>query len=103
LDPLVQKKTDYTGWKRWVELDKHFPKPKYNFSGLLKRIGDYVETYPMIKEDRIRFKDAAKFWAYHHKKRVRIQQIPDYQDGIPMWRMRVTLISQHRNREFPEL
>lgn len=95
--------TDYKAWKRWVEIDRHFPKPKYNFSKLLRQVGDYVETYPMNNEDRVKIKDAAKFWAYHHKKRVRIKWIPDYQGDMPMWRTRVTLISNHRVRELPDI
>lgn len=85
----------YKQWKRWVEVDPHFPKPKYNFTTHLKRIGDYVETYPLDYADRIRIRDAAKFWAWHHKKRVSIRSIPD---GTAKWRMRITLISHTRER-----
>ena len=103
LRPLQQKLPDLKKWKRWVEVDRHWPKPKYGFSKLLRKVGDYVETFPMTMEDRIRFKDAAKFWAYHHDKRVSIKSIPDYDGKTPMWRMRVTLLSLHRQEEYPDL
>ena len=90
-------------WKRWTQETKSFPKPKYGFTKLLKRIGDYVETYPMEYADRERFKDAAKFWAYYHKKTVNIRYIPDYQGSNPAWRVRVILIAQHRKRDLPTI
>lgn len=51
----------------------------------------------MNEADYIRIKDAAKYWAYYHRKRVRIEKLPLPDD---MCRVRITLISQHRNREF---
>lgn len=80
-------------WKRWTEVHRHFPKNKYNFSTHLKKVGDYVVTYPMEKADCIRIKDAAKAWAYYHKKRIKSEIL--YATDTTS-RMRITLISQHR-------
>ena len=90
-------------WERWTQTTQSFPKPKYNFTNLLKREGDYIETFPFPKKDRDRFKDAAKFWAYYHNKTINIKFISDYQDGIPMWRVRITLKYNHRKRDLPTL
>ena len=84
-------------WERWTQKTKEFPKPKYRFTELLKYIGDSLETYPMSKEDGVRFRDAAKFWAYYHGKRVRCITIPAPNDMVTK---RVTLISHHRKREY---
>lgn len=82
-------------WLRWTQKTKEFPKPKYNFTSILTHVGDSIETYPMSYEDYIRFKDAAKFWAWHHGKRIKIKSIRQPN------RMRVAivmLISHSRTR-----
>lgn len=84
-------------WDRWTQKTKEFPKPKYGFSQHLKYIGDMLETYPMSIEDGVRFRDAAKFWAHHHGKRVRTITIKAPDDMVIK---RVTLISHHRKREY---
>ena len=56
-----------------------------------------LETYPMSKEDGVRFRDAAKFWAYTHGKRVKTVTIQAPDDMVIK---RVTLISHHRKREY---
>lgn len=83
-------------WLRWTQKTKEFPKPKYRFTELLKHKGDMLETFPMSKEDGVRFRDAAKFWAYTHKKRVRCITIPAPNDMVIK---RVTLVELHRKRE----
>lgn len=82
-------------WKRWTQTsqNKFFPKKKYGFSTHLVHIGDSVTTYPMEYADYIRIKDAAKFWAWYHDKRVKTEKL--YVDGTKC-RVRITLISHHR-------
>lgn len=82
-------------WKRWTQTShtKFFPKSKYNFTEILKRVGDYVVTFPMTQKEYLRIKDAAKYWAWYHDKRVSIVKIPASPDT---WRVRVTLIAHHR-------
>lgn len=83
----------YKGWKRWVEENKHFPRPKYGFTQHLKHIGDKLITHPITEADYIRFKDAAKFWAWFHDKRIRTKKnrLPD-----GMCFVEVTLIAHNR-------
>lgn len=71
--------TDNKKWKRWVEDLKAFPKPKYEFTKHLRHIGDAIITNPMTQEDYIRFKLAARFWAWYHDKRIRTKKnrLPD--------------------------
>ena len=95
----MNSKRDLKSWTRWTEKTKEFPKPKYRFTELLKHTGDYLETYDMDKADALRFNDAAKFWAYFHKKKVRIERI---QRPEGKYAMRVTLVSHHRHREYKE-
>ena len=99
----MPKKPKKEKWKRWVEETKEFPKPKYRFTELLKREGDYVETFPMTQPDVKRIRWAAHFWAHHKNKCVRTVTIPDYQNGVPMWRVRVELIADKRTREIPDI
>ena len=87
-------------WKRWTETTKTFPKSKYGFSQYLINIGDFVETEEMSHKDYIKVNDAAKFWAYHHKKRVKIKSL---QVKPGLYVVRVTLIAKHRKRVLPEL
>ena len=64
-------------WKRWTttfHTKPFFPKPKYGFSVHLKYIGDFIETNECTEQEYIKFKDAAKFWAWYHGKKVRIQK-----------------------------
>jgi len=83
-------------WQRWTQQTKQFPKSKYRFTQLLKRVGDYVETYPMTKKECQNMQQAARFWAYIHKKRV---NSPIFPAGDNKYYIRVTLVSQHRLRE----
>jgi len=93
----MNSKRDLKSWNRWTEKTKEFPRPKYRFTELLKYTGDMIETYDMSSEDAYRFKDAAKYWAYYHGKRVRINRLKRPNN---MFAVRVTLISHHRKREF---
>jgi len=81
-------------WDRWTQVSKQFPKPKYGFTQHLKHIGDSIKTFPMNEPDYIRFKDAAKFWAWHHDRRVRIKK---ERLGDGMCEVTVTLMEHHRN------
>lgn len=89
-------------WKRWTQTSPtedgkgFFPKSKYGFTELLKRVGDWVETEPMPWADANRMNDAAKFWAYHHGKRVKVSW---YDQGDGTYVVNVCLISHTRNRE----
>lgn len=80
-------------WARWTEENKHFPKAKYGFTQYLKAIGDHVVTHPMTEAEYQKIKDAAKFWAWYHDKRVRIKKD---RVGKGLFQITVTLISQHR-------
>lgn len=79
-------------WKRWTEAG-FFPKPKYGFTQHLEYIGDSLTTHPLEYAEYIRFKDAAKFWAWRHDKRVTIRT-----DRKPnnMRSITVTLVAHHR-------
>ena len=85
-------------WKRWTQTSptnpNHFPKPKYRFTELLKKTGDYVTTIPLNKADTDRINDAAKFWAWYHDKRVRIKR---NRVGEGLWTVTVMLIAHHRH------
>ena len=83
-------------WERWTQKTKEFPKSKYGFTEYLRRVGDYVETHPMSRADYIRIKDAAKFWAYHHKVRVKIRV---QKTGDGMYTVMIMLVSKTRERE----
>ncbi len=85
--------TNLKKWTRWTETTKQFPKPKYGFTEHLKFIGDSVTTQPLNEADYIRFKDAAKFWAWYHDKKISIKA-----DRKPnnMKAVTVTLVAHHR-------
>lgn len=83
-------------WERWTQKTKQFPKSKYGFTEYLRRVGDYVETHPMSHADYIRLKDAAKFWAYNHKVRVKIRI---QKEGDGLFSGRITLVSLTRKRD----
>lgn len=93
-------------WKRWTEHTKQFPKPKYGFTQYLKQIGDHVITHPMTEAEYQKIKDAAKFWAWKHDKRVRIKK---NRVGKGLFEVVITLIAHHRQHldepvwyEFPD-
>ena len=81
-------------WLRWTQTSRHFPKNKYGFSQHLRKLGDHVITYPMPTADYIRIKDAAKFWAWRHDKRIRTRT---RRVGPGMYEVTVTLIAHTRN------
>ena len=83
-------------WKRWTE-DGFFPKPKYGFTQHLQYIGDALTTHPLEYADYVRFRDAAKFWAWRHDKRVTIRS-----DRKPnnMRSVTVTLVAHHRKDNY---
>lgn len=86
-------------WKRWtttspIDGEPHFPKPIYRFTEILRHVGDYIVTNPITQEEYMRFKDAAKFWAWYHDKRVRIKKD---RLGNGMCKVTVVLMAHHRN------
>ncbi len=82
-------------WQRWTQTsDVGFPKPKYRFTSLLKRVGDYVRTHPVDETGYQKIKDAAKFWAWYHDKRVRIIK---HRAENGMWEVEVRLVEHHRS------
>lgn len=86
-------------WKRWTETSptKFFPKPKYEFTRHLKYVGDAITTFPLNYADYVRFKDAAKFWAWYHDKKVSINlsRKPDNMQTVT-----VTLLAHHRKDNY---
>jgi hypothetical protein len=82
-------------WPRWTTTSqtKFFPKPKYGFSQHLKRVGDTLVTHPVDEAGYQKFKDAAKFWAWYHDKRVRIIR---NKLGDGMSEVVIRLVAQHR-------
>jgi hypothetical protein len=89
--------TNLKKWTRWTETTQEFPKPKYAFTEHLKFIGDSITTFPMNKADYIRFKDAAKFWAWYHDKKVSIKKDRKPDD---MCTVTVTLLAHHRKDNY---
>ncbi len=86
-------------WVRWTAQNKIFPKSKYNFSEHLKKVGDFIETYPISSKDRLRFFIAARNWAYQHKRRVSCYSLKAEED---LWNCRVTLIALHNKRVYKD-
>lgn len=80
-------------WTRWTTISKEFPKPKYGFSTLLKKKGDYVVTHPMTEAEYQKIKDAAKFWARHHDCRVTIRS---FKDNNGLKEVTIMLVEKHR-------
>ena len=79
-------------WTRWVQQTKEFPKPKYNFTFHLRSVGDYVRTNPITEAEYQKIKDAAKFWAWYHDKRVSIHKD---RVGKGLWEVTVKLVAHH--------
>lgn len=80
-------------WTRHFQAVKGRPTKKYHFTEHLKRLGDYVETEPISKAERLRMKDAAKYWAYRNDKRLRFWSYPASPDT---YICRVTLVALTR-------
>jgi hypothetical protein len=81
-------------WPRWTQQSKKFPKPVYGFTEYLKRIGDYILTNPVNEAEYQKIKDAAKFWAWYHDKRVRITKNKKPNN---MFEVEIRLVAHHRN------
>lgn len=85
-------------WKRWSELNGSFRETKYFFTENLIHIGDYMVTKPCTYDDYERFRHAAKAWAYRKGKRIKTELLKcDVQDMV---KIKITLISHHRQREY---
>lgn len=65
---------------------------KYDFTTHLKKVGDFIETYPMPYEDVMKVKYAAYIWAYRHKCRVRTE-IMYYNEG---WALHIEITNHRR-------
>lgn len=90
---------DMKAWPRYWAIRKQFAKNKYNFSGVLKTPGDYIETYAMDDLDRRRIILAAHAWAYRKKYRVATEEI-----YIPEGKaVRITLTTKNRRRKDEDL
>lgn len=66
-----KKATNPSNHPRYKSIVNGVPINKYNFSEHLRKVGDYVVTYPMEAADRKKIADAAMFWAYKHRCKVR--------------------------------
>lgn len=65
-----------TNWKRVSNCPGGIgtsPKNKYNFSTYLKRVGDFVETHPMPRDEMLKVFYAAHIWAYRKHCRIRTE------------------------------
>lgn len=85
-------------WKRWAELNGSFRETKYFFTENLVYIGDYMVTAPITLAEYIKFKDAAKAWAYRKNKRIKTTAYKAETPG--MYRVKIMLIAHHRKREY---
>lgn len=56
------------------------PKNKYNFTSYLRKVGDFVETHPMSREDVYKVFYAAHIWAWRHHCRIKTE-MKYYPDG----------------------
>lgn len=64
----------------------------YGFSFHLKKVGDFVETFALPFEDRLRIHKAAHIWAYRKKYKVTTETVGTLGGrGI-----RITLVSKYR-------
>lgn len=91
----------YRTWVRPSDAGKYFPQNKYGFSQHLKRVGDYIETFPMNHADMERFRNAAYHWAWVQDKTIKMKRLrkPD-ENREKMWAYRMHLTKQHRKRDF---
>lgn len=88
--------------RRWTEKSPskaaHFPSNKYNFTTHLNQVGDWVQTHPISRDEYIKIKDAAKFWAWNHGVRVKVQS---NKVGDDKYTVTIRLVSLTRKREDP--
>ena len=68
------------------------PNNKYNFSTYLKKVGDFIESYPMSREDMNKMFFASHIWAYRKHCRIKTERVY-YADGIAL---RIEVISNTR-------
>jgi hypothetical protein len=91
--PPPPKPKGQWGWTRKKNfLPGGIPIKVYEFSTHLKKVGDFVETYPNTLQDRRRIKKAAHFWAYTHNKVVKTETL--WVGGGKG--MRITLVRMYR-------
>ena len=90
---MEQKKN----WVRWTASNKIFPKPKYRFTELLRKPGDYLITNPINEEEYKKFNKAAFFWAWYHGVTISMKS---ERCGPKMWEVRVDLVSMTRERDY---
>lgn len=80
--------------KNWTDV---FPSNKYFFSKHLVYIGDWVRTYPLSKQDRKKFSDAAHDWAWNKGWRV---DCTSYKVSPDTWEVECELTHKKRVRDF---
>jgi hypothetical protein len=80
-------------WQRATQKTKQFPSKKYGFSDYLKTTGSYLITESMTDAAYQKIKDAAKFWAWYHDKRVTIRK---NKNGDGTCFVVITLVAHHR-------
>ena len=82
---------------RPTQINRQFPKPKYNFTHHLKNVGDWVETEPLGKKEYYNFLAASHFWAWRRGWVVVCSSTPD---GTGKKYVRLTLTAKHRERDY---
>ena len=89
----ARKKNPKTVWKRNPNTGPgRRVGNKYQFSTHLKKVGDYIETHPLTREDADKIIYAAHIWAYRKHCRVNTCKYY-YPDGIAV---RITVTSHTR-------
>lgn len=81
----ARKKNPKTEWKRVPNTGPgRRVGNKYNFSSVLKKTGDFVETHCMPREDLNKIIFAAYIWAFrkHCRVRTEISYCPDGQYSV---------------------
>lgn len=92
---MVRKANPKTDWIRLSNCPGGVgtqPKNKYNFSSYLKKVGDFVETQPLNKEDLDKIFFAAYIWAWRKHCRITTCRV-HYAEGIAL---RIEVISNTR-------
>jgi hypothetical protein len=81
---MTRRKSNPKNRKEWPRVPNTGPGRrvgnKYNFSQVLKKVGDFVQTHSMSYEDMTKIKFAAYIWAYRKHCRIRTE-ILYYPDG----------------------
>lgn len=65
---------------------------KYDFTKHLRKVGDYIETHPMSREDVFKIRFAVHIWSWRHHCRIKTQ-LRYYPEGDALY---IELISNTR-------